>query len=87
MENESTLPQNVLLHDDALLENVCFAEMDASTSSAKLPAICLACMLASSVLERKIQSTEDLVIEKCCSYLDEVFYFRCFLITLFISEC
>lgn len=77
-ENDSTVPPNVLLHDDSLLENVCIAEGDASTSRAKLSALSLACMLASAVLERKIQSTEDLVIEKCCSYLDEVFYFSLF---------
>uniref|UniRef100_A0A0R3S0Z9 TPR_REGION domain-containing protein n=1 Tax=Elaeophora elaphi TaxID=1147741 RepID=A0A0R3S0Z9_9BILA len=72
LENDSTLPLNVLLRDDALLENICFAETDASTCSAKLSALSLACMLASGMLERKMQSTEDLVIEKCCSYLNEI---------------
>ncbi|VDO30343.1 unnamed protein product, partial [Brugia timori] len=71
-ENDSTLPPNVLLHDDSLLENVRVAEMDLSTSRAKLSALTLACMLASGVLERKIQSTGDLVAEKCCSLLDEI---------------
>uniref|UniRef100_A0AAF5PQ46 TPR_REGION domain-containing protein n=2 Tax=Wuchereria bancrofti TaxID=6293 RepID=A0AAF5PQ46_WUCBA len=71
-ENESAVPPNVLLHDDSLLENVHAAEMDVSTSHAKLSALSLACMLASGVLERKIQSTEDLVVEKCCSLLDEI---------------
>ncbi|CAG9530551.1 unnamed protein product, partial [Cercopithifilaria johnstoni] len=71
-ENDCTLPLNVLLHDDSLLENVCVAEVDGSTSCAKLSGLSLACMLASGVLERKTQSTEDLVIEKCCSYLDEI---------------
>ncbi|KAK6101347.1 TPR repeat family protein [Brugia pahangi] len=71
-ENDSTLPPNVLLHDDSLLENVCVAEIDLSTSRAKLSALTLACMLASGVLERKIQSTGDLVAEKCCSLLDEI---------------
>ncbi|VDO37824.1 unnamed protein product, partial [Onchocerca flexuosa] len=71
-ENDSTLPPNVLLHDDSLLENVYIAETDASIDRTKLSALSLACMLASGVLERKIQSAEDLVIEKCCSYLDEI---------------
>uniref|UniRef100_A0A8R1U1P4 TPR_REGION domain-containing protein n=1 Tax=Onchocerca volvulus TaxID=6282 RepID=A0A8R1U1P4_ONCVO len=71
-ENDGTLPPNILLHDNSLLENVCIAETDASTDRAKLSALSLACMLASGVLERKIQSAEDLVIEKSCSYLDEI---------------
>uniref|UniRef100_A0A1I7VM46 TPR_REGION domain-containing protein n=1 Tax=Loa loa TaxID=7209 RepID=A0A1I7VM46_LOALO len=61
-ENDSTLPPNVLLHDDSLLENVLVAEVDASASRTKLSSLSLACMLASGVLERKIQSTEDLII-------------------------
>ncbi|KAL4002330.1 TPR repeat family protein [Acanthocheilonema viteae] len=74
--NDSNLPLNVLLHDDSLLENVYVAEVDASTSPAKLSALGLACMLASGVLERKIHSIEDLLIEKCCSYLDEIIAHR-----------
>uniref|UniRef100_A0A915PPA7 Transcription initiation factor TFIID subunit 12 n=1 Tax=Setaria digitata TaxID=48799 RepID=A0A915PPA7_9BILA len=71
-EDESTLPPNVLLHDDSLLETVCTAATDSSSRCPKLPALSLACILAYGVLERKIQSTDDTVIEKCCSYIDEV---------------
>ncbi|MCP9259103.1 hypothetical protein DINM_002075 [Dirofilaria immitis] len=71
-EKDSTLPPNILLHDDSLLENICIAETDTSNGHTKLSALSLACMLASGVFERKIQSIENLVIEKCCSYLNEI---------------
>ncbi|VDM95458.1 unnamed protein product, partial [Thelazia callipaeda] len=71
-ENESVLPRSILLSDDSLLETVSIDSCDPSVTNGKFSSLSLACVLASCALEQKIQSTDDTVIEKCCSYLNEV---------------
>uniref|UniRef100_A0A183E7W3 Uncharacterized protein n=1 Tax=Gongylonema pulchrum TaxID=637853 RepID=A0A183E7W3_9BILA len=67
------MPPNVSLRDDSLLENVALeSDTSSSNNSSKLSPISLACMLAAGVIERKIQSSDELLNEKCASYLDEV---------------
>lgn len=74
-EEESSLPPNVLLNDESLLDAVHPAENDASSSNIKLSSITLACMLAFGTYERKVQASDKLMDEKCSTYLDKVWNF------------